>query len=271
VAELRPLAVSDILDNAFRIWWRESWTLFGVVLVVTLPVQALAGLVQVSFFPEAYEMSFRFDFDPANQPQLDRDEVIAAAGTGAVAIVLGLVSYALAEAACFKAVADAYLGGRPTWRGSLGFAVRRAHSVLWVTVLQTVLLVLAFVLLIVPGVWLAFAWSVAIPALLAEGVRGRRALGRSFRLVRRTWWRTAGVVLLAFVIAGFASFVATVPFNAIALVTAPDNLIVSLLAATLGATIGAIVSTPLVAAFVTLLYFDLRARKEGPEIELAAR
>ena len=268
MAELRPLAVSDIVDAAFGIWWRESWTLFAIVLFVTAPVQALANLFQVLLFPEAYTMAFQFEFDPEAQPQFDRSEIVAAAGSGAVAALLGLISYALAEAACFKAVADAYLGEKPTWRRSLGFAVRRAPSVLWLTVLQGFLLVFAFLLLIVPGIWLAFAWSVAIPALLAEDVRGRRALGRSFRLVRGTWWRTAGIVLVAFIISSFAAFVVTLPFQVIAMVSAPESLVTAFLAGTLAGTVGAVVSTPLAAAFITLLYFDLRARKDGPEIAL---
>jgi hypothetical protein len=263
VADLRPLAVADIFDRAFGIWWRESWTLFAIVLIVTVPVQALANLVQVLAFPEAYTMAFQFDFDPEAQPQFDRAEIWAAAGSGAVAAILGLVSYALAEAGCFKAVADAYLGERPTWRRSLAFAVRRAPSVLWLLVLQALLLVLAFLLLIVPGIWLAFAWSVAIPALLAEDVRGRRALGRSFRLVRGRWWRTTGIVVIAFVMASFAAFVVTLPFQVIAMASAPESLLTAFLAGTLAGTVGAVVSTPLAAAFVTLVYFDLRARKEG--------
>jgi hypothetical protein len=44
---------------------------------------------------------------------------------------------------------------------------------------------------------------------------------------------------------------------------APDNLLVAFLARTLGGVVGAVVSTPLVAAFLTLVYFDLRARKDG--------
>jgi hypothetical protein len=267
--EIRPLDVADIFEAAFGIWWRESWTLFAVVLVVTLPFQALTNLVQVSLVPEWYGQSSPFEFDPASRSELEPDEVRAAAGAAALAAILAFASYALAQAGCFKVVADAYLGGRPTWRGSLAFALRRAPSVLWLLILQVLLLMLAFLLLVVPAIWLAFSWSVAIPALLAENARGRRALGRSFRLVRGGWWRTAGVVVIALVIAGFVAVLVTLPFNAIAIASAPDNLLVAFLAGTLAGTVGAVVSTPLVAAFVTLLYFDLRARKDGPDIELA--
>jgi hypothetical protein len=255
--ELRPLDVADIFDGAFRIWWRQSWILFGIVLVVTVPFQALANLVQVLLVPDAYAEGFGFSLGAGPE------EVVA----GGAAAILVLVAYALEQAGCVKAVADAYLDGKPTWRGSLAFALRRAPAVLWLLVLQSVLLAGAFLLLVVPAIWLAFAWSVAMPALLTEDVRGRRALGRSFRLVRGRWWRTAGVVVVAFLIGTFAALLVTVPFDVIATAAARDDLLVAFLARTLGGAVGAVVSTPLVAAFITLVYFDLRARRDGPESE----
>jgi hypothetical protein len=252
--ELRPLDVADIFDGAFRIWWRQSWVLFGIVLAVTVPFQVLANLVETLVAPDAYAAGL---FGPGGD--IDPDAV-AAAGAAAVLVV---VAAALEQAGCVKAVADAYLGERPTWRGSLAFVLRRAPAVLWLVVLESLLLALAFLLLVVPAIWLAFAWSVAVPALVVEDVRGRRALGRSFRLVRKRWWRTAGVVVVAFLIGTFAAFLVSVPFEVIATGAAPDNLLVAFLARTLGGIVGAVVSSPLIAAFVTLVYFDLRARKDG--------
>ncbi len=257
--ELRPLDVADIFDAAFRIWWHQSWLLFGIVLVVAVPFQALANLVQVLVVPDAYAGGFVFGSGGDVSP-----EAVAAAGAAAVLVV---VAASLEQAGCVKAVADAYLGGQPTWRGALAFALRRAPAVLWLVVLESLLLALAFLLLVVPAIWLAFAWSVAIPALVVEDVRGRRALGRSFRLVRKRWWRTAGVVAVAFLIGTFGAFLVSVPFDVIATGAARDNLLVAFLARTLGGVVGAVVSTPLVAAFLTLVYFDLRARKDGLEGE----
>lgn len=261
--ELLPLDVADIFDGAFRIWWRQSWVLFGIVLAVTLPFQALANLVQVLLVPDAYAEGFGFGLGAG--PDVGPTEVLAG---GAAAIVV-LVAYALEQAGCVKAVADAYLDGKPTWGGSLAFALRRAPSVLWLLFLQSLLVACAFLLLVVPAIWLGFAWSLSIQALLLEDVRGRRALGRSFRLVRGRWWRTAGVVVVAILIGTFASLLVTVPFDVIATGAAPDDLLVAFLARTIGGVIGAVVSTPLVAAFVTLAYFDLRARKDGADADPA--
>jgi hypothetical protein len=254
--ELRALDVADIFDGAFRIWWRLSWVLFGIVLVVTIPFQALANLVQVLLVPDAYAEGFGFSLGAG--PEAGSEAVVA----GGTAAILVVVAAALEQAGCVKAVADAYLGEQPRWRGSLAFALRRAPSVLWLLVLESLLLAFAFLLLVVPAIWLAFAWSVVIPVLVVEDVRGRRALGRSFRLVRGRWWRTAGVVVAGFLIGTFGAFLVTVPFDVMATAAAPDNLLVAFLARTLGGIVGAVVSSPLIAAFLTLVYFDLRARKD---------
>ena len=54
------------------------------------------------------------------------------------------------------------------------------------------LVVLATLALIVPGIWLFVSYSVAVPALLLERIGPVEALRRSFRLVRGRWWPTRG-------------------------------------------------------------------------------
>ena len=53
------------------------------------------------------------------------------------------------------------------------------------------LTVSASLLCIVPGIYLFVAFAVALPVLMSEGERGRKALGRSRALVRGRWWKTA--------------------------------------------------------------------------------
>ena len=108
----------------------------------------------------------------------------------------------VATGACFKAIADGYLGERADWRPALGYAARRLHSILWVTFLGGFLAVLGLVLLIIPGVYLYICFAVAVPVLLTEGMKGRQALGRSRRLVKGRWWPTFGVVVLGAILVG---------------------------------------------------------------------
>ena len=46
--ELRPLSIGEILDVAIKIYLRNAWTLFRVVLVVVAPVQIVSALIEAS-------------------------------------------------------------------------------------------------------------------------------------------------------------------------------------------------------------------------------
>jgi hypothetical protein len=186
-----------------------------------------------------------------------------------VVLVLGVVASTLATGACFKAVSDAYLGQRPTARQSLAFALRRVHSIVWVTVLGGAIAFLGLIACIVPGIWLYVSFAVAVPALLTENVRGRRALGRSRRLVKGRWWPTFGILVLGALLAGIVSAAVSGVLEAVAL-TSTGNDIVTVILRTIGGTVASTIATPFQAAFVTVLYFDLRVRKEGFDLQLLA-
>jgi len=184
-------------------------------------------------------------------------------------LVINIASNALAQAACLKAVSDTYLGTETDWRQSLRFGFSRFGSLLWLTLIQGVLLLLGFAACIVPGVWLYVAWSVAVPALLIENVRGIEALRRSFNLVRRRWWPTAGILILANLLA--TAITAGIGLLALPLLVAGrDNELVYDLANGVFTGIAGVLTIPFVAAVVAVIYFDLRVRKEGFDLQLMA-
>ncbi len=260
----RPLSVGDIIELAFAIWWRNGLTLFSIVVVVTGPIQILTNLVQAAVFPDWYFRSpSESPLATDAEPELRLGDISTLVGAMLLAFVLAAVGYAIVQAASFKAVVDAYRGEQPGWGDSLGFAVRRAHSVLWVTFLVTILMLFAFLLLVVPGIWLAISWAFAIPALLVEDVRGRRALGRSFQLVRGRWWRTFGVLLIAFLVTVFVAAVVALPFERGVPLAFPDDRVATFVGVVVGGTIANAITIPLLTAFLAVVYFDLRAGKEG--------
>src|SRR6266508_1422653 len=174
-------------------------------------------------------------------------------------LVISVISAALAEAACLKAVSDAYLGTETDWRGSLRFGYRRLGPLVWLTVIHAVLLLLAYA-----------AWALAIPALLLEDVRGLKALGRSFSLVRGRWWPTAGILLLANLLASAVALglgLLALPL----LLTGDGNDVVVELANAVFTAAANVLTIPFISALVTVIYFDLRVRKEGFDLQLMAQ
>ncbi len=184
--------------------------------------------------------------------------------------LLQLCAVGLATAACFRAIAQAYLGESADWRESLRFATRHVPSLLLLTLLYVLGVGLGTVLFIAPGVWLYIAWAVALPVLLVEGLRGRNALGRSFELVRGRWWKTFGTLVVGFILAAIISTLMQGIFL-IGMVVGEDNDAVVLVLSAIAGIVGLSISTPFQAALLTVVYFDLRVRKEGFDLELLAQ
>jgi hypothetical protein len=296
---MRPLGFGEIFDVAIKIFWRNAGTLIAIVAFVIVPVQIVSSLILVSTFPEP-EVLGGSVFQPATPPEtteLISGEDLTLMLAGVVVVwVVSFIATALATGASYKAVGDAYLGQRPDWRTSLRFGTRRMHSVMWITFLSAFLIallfvvagfagfffalseealgvvvfVLGFIAAAVAGVWLWTSWAVALPAMLTEDTRGSKALRRSFQLVRRTWWRTFGLLLLGYVGAGVISgIISTIP-QLVLLTDIGDSLAATLTVNGLGTALASILTTPFLTALVSVLYFDLRVRKEGFDLQLLA-
>jgi hypothetical protein len=262
--ELRPLSIGEILDVAIKIYLRHAWTLFRVVLVVVAPVEIVSALIQASAASNGSGIDTTGDIDLVDS----HDLALYLSAFGAAAI-LGVLANTVATGASFKAVADAYLGEQPTWRSSLRFAFVRLHSILWITILSGIATAVGFILCGVPGVYLWIAFAVAVPVLLTEGVKGTSALGRSRALVRGRWWGTFGVVLLGTILAGVVS-AAIGGLAGLAAGTTDPGSVAGFLVNSVSGTLGSMISTPFTAAFVSVLYFDLRVRKEAFDLQLLA-
>ncbi|MEJ7782806.1 MAG: hypothetical protein WKF99_09545 [Solirubrobacteraceae bacterium] len=271
--QLRPRGVGEILDAAFRLCFTHWRPLMTATLVVVVPVQIFATIVLFSAFPDNFTTEDAFfgpqtSQDPAFSPVTNEDVGVLVAGQIVSGVLTGLMVL-LTIAACFKAVADAYLGTQPDWRSSVRFAVARLGPLLWITVLYVLGVVLGFMALLIPGIFLMFAWNLSFPAALVEGVRGAGALKRSFQLVRGRWWPVFGVQLVGFilvaVIAGIVQSVFLLP------VLFVDSLLAVAVLTGLASIVGYAISTPLQAAIVAIVFFDQRVRKEGLDLELLAQ
>ncbi len=271
---LRPLGVGEILDVGIKIYWRNAWTLFRIVIFVVLPAQILVGLVQISSVPPDTRVTEGFGFGPSFQTtdtDLSTSEAVTFGAGFVVALLIGALAGKLAQAGCFRAVADAYLGEDAGWRPSLRYALRRLPAVVAVSILATLFVGLGLIACIVPGIYLWGAFYVAIPVVLVEGVGPIRALGRSRQLVQGRWWGTIGVALVGTILVSVVTAVLTALFLGLAFANPAKNTVTGFVVSTLSTTLASTVTTPAVAAFATVLYIDLRVRKEGFDLLLLAR
>jgi len=266
--QLRPLGIGEILDVSLKIVWRNAGTLIRVVVFVVLPVQIVSALLGASLVSDSTNT---FSFRSQNQATISSSDVNAAIGYGVAIVVLALISSTLASGACFRAIASAYLGEQTGWRESLRFALRRFPSLLWITFLAGLLSILGAIACLIPGIYLWVAFSVAVPAMMTEGVRGRKALGRSRSLVRNFWWRAFGVAFLGYLLTGILSSVVSGLILGISAFNTSADSLAGIVLSVIAETLSKVLTTPFLAAFVTVLYFDLRVRKEAFDLQLLAQ
>ena len=261
--QLRPLGIGEILDAGIKLFMAHWRTLVLSVVGLILPVQIVSALITASVAPE------QFDWTTSESGVEEGEEGAFVVGQAAI-LLLTLVSVLLATAVCFKAVADAYLGGTPDWRRSLRFAVRRLGGLLGLSLLGGALILLGLLALIVPGIWLAVAFAAGVPAMLLERIGPWAALKRSFQLVRGRWWPTAGALFVGYLLIAVIGAILQGAIMLVPSVLADGNTLVSALGAVVGGTVSSALTTPYSAAVITLVYFDLRVRKEGLDLQLLA-
>jgi hypothetical protein len=146
---------------------------------------------------------------------------------------------------------------------------------LGLTVLTSVLWFLGGLACVIPGVFLYVMWSLAPAALMLERGGVFDSMRRSWRLVRGSWWRIFGILLLAAIIAGAVGQLILAPFTAVGyfadgLGAEPGQGIpwVTLLLTSLGGIVATTITLPFSAGVVALLYVDQRMRREAFDLEL---
>jgi hypothetical protein len=119
------------------------------------------------------------------------------------------------------------------------------------------------------GVYLAVRWTLTVAAMMAEDIGPIRGIGRSWNLVRGRWWRTFGILLVVGIMQSVIGYALGFFFGLIAVALTSGD--VQLAVVAVGSTIlGALVS-PITTIAVVLLYFDLRVRKEGLDLDQLAQ
>lgn len=183
-----PVGTDDpLVPHSFSEWFSKivgvvsrSWQpLVLIQLAAALPGLLIGGFVQGVMAP-----------DPTSYTSPEAAGLAAGASVGVLIAVLISVVFALFAqgASVFIAVRDAV--GRPAKAGeALSFAAGRALPLFGWGLLAGLMLVIGFLLLILPGLYLAIVFGAALTGVV---VIERQSIGRTFALVNRRFWPTAG-------------------------------------------------------------------------------
>lgn len=233
---LEPLSGGEILDGAFALFRRHFTTLVGVAVVCQGPFQVINLYVTFSGGPVVHPLVFLASF------------------------LVSLVGGLLGAAATLRIVSDGYLERETELGHALRFAVSKMRPLLNAGMAKWILIFLAFLLLVVPGFIVACGYAVVAPVVVLEELkRPTDALGRSWELTRGFRGRIFGLGVAIFVIVAAPAWV----FAALGAGVPSLLLATQVLAAAFQ-----LVLSPLVACVFTLLYYDLRVRKEAFDLEI---
>ncbi|MGI8508777.1 MAG: hypothetical protein ACR2MQ_05585 [Gemmatimonadaceae bacterium] len=238
MSDFRARTNAEILDAAFEIYRRHFWVFFAVSVVATIP----GGIAR-------YLISRTSVLDPTHKPLL-----LALAW-----IVAGLIA-PFAEAAFVTTTSNAYRGSVVDIADSIRSAFVRPWQLFAIVWARGIMLGLGMLLLIVPGLIVYKRYFAIVAAFTIEKLPARAAMTRSREISddngKRIFFLLGAVALFAiFAGAMLGGFLAAIAKGAIAA-------ILYLVAVSL--------FTPFPAIVMTLLYYDIRIRREGYDIELLA-
>ncbi len=139
---------------------------------------------------------------------------------------------------------SAVFGMAMTIIGILALSIRRPYPAKFLGIAITIIGIPAVI-------YFGVRWIFIFQAVSLEDLGARAALSRSSALVKGNWWEVFAVAFVLSIITGMISnILGTIP--------------------AVGTAIGFILSTPVSTIMVTLLYCDLRLRKEGYSLEMLA-
>ncbi|MGA3153391.1 MAG: hypothetical protein ABSD40_13415 [Streptosporangiaceae bacterium] len=296
---LRPLALGDILNGAVTSIRRNPVATIGIAAIILTATGVITTAVAFVISNAARNAV------SVSNGTLQTGRLGGFFGTffGALAVdfVVGLVASIVLTGMLTAVIGRGVLGRRLTIGEAWQVAAPRLPAVLGASVLTTLVIIalwvpyvviLAILIAVKAGALAAIfgvlgglamvcvtvaAWAMfnmVAPVVVLEGQGPVQALKRSFRLVRASFWRVLGILILTYVIVAIAALVLEIPFDIIktiaggGLSAGTSQSAVGIIIGAIGAIIAGAITRPVLAGAIVLLYVDLRMRQEGLDLAL---
>ncbi len=230
--ELRNYSFGETIGKGFNLYFDNFLYVIGISLILYLPAYYLG------FFAKPPET------DDFNMKQFY------------VLLYFIITGYFL-SAFITNIVSKKYLGKTLSMSDYFLASFPLLTSIFLLALLETVLTILGFILLVVPGLILAVGYSVSMNILVVERLSAVESLKRSWRLTQGKRWRIFGLIILY----GVTNFLLT---YSIVTMLAGDYYpyVYDITGYILSALLG-----PIGPCIFVVVYFNLRVEKEGFNVE----
>jgi hypothetical protein len=233
----QPRDITALFRDSLQVYFRHAWVFILLSAAVVVPVDVVVEGVGLEMLTGPY------------------DDSPTVAETAVPTVVRFLVVVPIITAICIHALRSIAAGEQPGTTQSLVSGFEAFTPLFFAVLIAAIGIAAGFVLLIVPGVYLAVKLFFVPQTVVIDGARGLDALRESSDIVRGFWWRTFGLVVMINLAGALPALLITAPFAGIA-----DNT-GDAVWALVGTICAESITTPFVALFSTFLYYDLRARR----------
>lgn len=294
IIPLRPLTMGEIYDGAFKAIRANPIVMFGLAAVVVAVVTIIQGALTWGVSEDLNRLAGQSSPTAADLEEMYGTLSASLLPSLASAVVSFVVTTAL-NGVLIHSVSQSVIG-RTLPLGELWKLVRpQLWKLLALTLIISLAVGLAMVLCFVPAILAALsgdlgltlgltllgllvaiaallfvitATVLATPVLVLERSGVFASLRRSWALTRTAFWRVMGIYLLTSILVAIVAGIVSAPIGMLGQAVAGVSGMT--IAQLVGTIVAAAITTPFVAGVIALLYIDIRIRREGLDVELAA-
>ena len=243
--EPEPRDLADIIGEAFKVYKTNFTRLIALVAFVGV---ILSALILAAWLTLPWQDLLEWG-----------TEEIGLLIVWLVVIVLAyFILYSLMLGALIQAITEQYTKQPIQITKAYAFAWHRLAVLLGAIALASItIFAMAITIIGIPfAIYFVVRWFGVGQAVILEGKSPREALSRSSQLVRNTWWRVCGILVIMAFIVGALGGILGVTIGLIPWI---------------GQFLATILVTPIGVIGITILYYDLVFRKEGYSLETMTR
>jgi hypothetical protein len=263
--DLRPMTLGEVLDRTFKLYKSHFWLFAGITAIpplAMLVIQVTASWMQTE--------AMRAAQTPGRVPGGSISMLMGAFSGMMIFMIVYFVLLGYSQAATVFAVSDLYLGRSASIGGSYRRVGAKAFRVLAVLALVGLAVGVGFILLIIPGIILLCRTAVSVPAAMLENTKSVRSIERSMELTKGNAGQIFLIFLLVWVLSYTVAIVFELPFTmaeANALRLHQTLSFGMLFLQHLAAFIAQVLVGPIGTIAFSLMYYNLRVRKEAFDIQ----
>jgi len=232
---LRPRSATELVDAAFQVYRRAPLQFMVALAVVYVPWLVL-------------RLALDINIDPTTIPPASTFIIIAVGGVAIYAVAGGVIT-AIAR--------DVYLDLPVNVPEAFRTVATRLVTLILVSVVTVGLMSIGAVLFLLPALYVVARFAAVRQVVVLEDAGTGRALSRSSALSSGLKMHILGTLLLTALLLFAVNIGAALLINLI-----PSRVIINVLSTALSIVVG-----PVFGITETVLYYDLRIRREGFDVE----